>query len=150
MVSVYSLCYLKSGFMKTYQERSALAVVSSSNTAVAGFASAADEHMEDRIDLNKLLVHKKEATFFLRMSGNSMIGAGMFAGDMLVVDRSLKASFGRIVVACIDGEFVVKRFIKRRGKVFLYSENDKYKPLEVSKLEEFSVWGVVTNVIHKV
>jgi DNA polymerase V len=106
--------------------------------------------MEDRIDLNKLLVHKKEATFFLRMSGNSMIGAGMFAGDMLVVDRSLKASFGRVVVACIDGEFVVKRFIKRRGKVFLYSENDKYKPLEVSKLEEFSVWGVVTNVIHKV
>lgn len=81
----------------------------------AGFSSVADEHIETYLDLNQLIVKHPAATFFVRVSGNSMQGAGILSGDILVVDRSLTAQPGKIVVACLDGEFMVKRFTKKRG-----------------------------------
>ena len=116
----------------------------------AGFPSPADDYLESYIDLNDVLVTNKTATFFVKVDGDSMLGAGIFTGDMLVVDRSLTAKHGNIIVAMVEGEFTVKRFVKIRGRTYLYPENKKYKPLDVTELEECMVWGVVTTVIHKV
>jgi len=115
----------------------------------AGFPSPADDYLESYIDLNEILVSNKAATFFVKVDGDSMLGAGIFTGDMLVVDRSLTAKHGNVIVAMVEGEFTVKRFVKIRGRTFLYPENKRYKPLDVTELEEFMVWGVVTTVIHK-
>jgi DNA polymerase V len=116
----------------------------------AGFPSPADDYLESYIDLNEVIVGNQAATFFVKVDGDSMVGAGIFAGDMLVVDRSLSASHGRVVVALVEGEFTVKRFVRIRGRTYLYPENKKYTPIDVTEIEEFMVWGVVTTVIHKV
>ena len=116
----------------------------------AGFPSPADDYLESYIDLNEVLVSNKAATFFVKVDGDSMLGAGIFTGDMLVVDRSLTAKHGNVIVAMVEGEFTVKRFVKIRGRTYLYPENKRYQPLDVTELEEFMVWGVVTTVIHKV
>lgn len=121
-----------------------------SSVVQAGFPSPADDYLESYIDLNETLVSNKAATFFVKVDGDSMVGAGIFTGDMLVVDRSLNAQHGNIIVAMVEGEFTVKRFVKMRGRTYLYPENKRYKPLDVTELEEFMVWGVVTTVIHKV
>ena len=121
-----------------------------SSVVQAGFPSPADDYLESYIDLNEILVSNKAATFFVKVDGDSMLGAGIFTGDMLVVDRSLTAKHGNIIVAMVEGEFTVKRFVKIRGRTYLYPENKRYKPLDVTELEEFMVWGVVTTVIHKV
>jgi len=116
----------------------------------AGFPSPADDYLESYIDLNEALVLNKAATFFVKVEGDSMVNAGIYTGDMLIVDRSLNAKHGNVVVAMVEGEFTVKRFVKIRGRTYLYPENQNYKPLDVTELEEFMVWGVVTTVIHKV
>jgi len=116
----------------------------------AGFPSPADDYLESYIDLNEALVSNKVATFFVKVEGDSMVNAGIYTGDMLIVDRSLNAKHGNVVVAMVEGEFTVKRFVKIRGRTYLYPENQNYKPLDVTELEEFMVWGVVTTVIHKV
>ena len=116
----------------------------------AGFPSPADDYLESYIDLNEALVSNKAATFFVKVEGDSMVNAGIYTGDMLIVDRSLNAKHGNVVVAMVEGEFTVKRFVKIRGRTYLYPENQNYKPLDVTELEEFMVWGVVTTVIHKV
>lgn len=116
----------------------------------AGFPSPADDYLESYIDLNEALVSNKVATFFVKVEGDSMVNAGIYTGDMLIVDRSLNAKHGNVVVAMVEGEFTVKRFVKIRGRTYLYPENQHYKPLDVTELEEFMVWGVVTTVIHKV
>ena len=120
-----------------------------SSVVQAGFPSPADDYLESYIDLNEILVSNKAATFFVKVDGDSMLGAGIFTGDMLVVDRSLTAKHGNVIVAMVEGEFTVKRFVKIRGRTYLYPENKRYKPLDVTELEEFMVWGVVTTVIHK-
>ena len=116
----------------------------------AGFPSPAEDHIEDRIDLNEQLVKNPPATFFVRVKGNSMTGAGIFDGDTLVVDRSLEAASGSVVVAVVDGELTVKRLCLRRGKVRLLPENPEFPPIEFRDGQELVVWGVVTNVIHPV
>ena len=115
-----------------------------------GFGSFADGYLESSIDLNKFIVHNRPATFFMRVDGDSMIGAGIFAGDLLVVDRSLSVEPGCVVVACLGGDFTVRRLLRIRGRTFLYPENEKYKPIDVTKTEGFVAWGVVTFVIHRV
>lgn len=89
----------------------------------AGFPSPADDYVEAWLDLNELLIEHKDATFFLRASGDSMTGAGIQEGSLLVVDRALEARHGDIVIAVIDGELTVKRLEKRRGKIRLVAEN---------------------------
>lgn len=116
----------------------------------AGFPSAGDDSVEERLDLNELLIKHPAATFFLRVSGNSMIGAGIHEGDILIVDRSLKPGHGKIVIASLNGELTVKRLFIEGGKIKLVAENAAYPPIDISEEIDFRVWGVVTNVIHSV
>lgn len=116
----------------------------------AGFPSPAADYIEKSLDLNEYLVKHPTATFFVRVSGNSMIKAGIFSGDMLIVDRSLSPQQDSVVVAILNGEFTVKRFRREGGRVVLYPENDEYKPIAINENTDFQIWGVVTSVIHKV
>lgn len=115
----------------------------------AGFPSPADDYVEAWLDLNEHLIEHKEATFFVQASGDSMIGAGIQEGNLLVVDRALEAKHGDIVIAVIDGELTVKRLEKRRGKIRLIAENPAYAPIELKDGQELTVWGVVTSVIQR-
>ena len=121
-----------------------------SSNVSAGFPSPADEHMEGPLDLNKYLIQNPPATFFVRASGDSMIGAGIYSDDILVVDRSLEPKSGKIVIAAIDGFLTVKRLHKADGKTILKSENIKYPDIELHDENEVIIWGVVTSVLHKV
>jgi DNA polymerase V len=114
----------------------------------AGFPSPADDYVEDRIDLNQHLIRHKEATFFLRVKGESMLSAGIHDGDLLVVDRALDPVDGKIVIAVLDGELTVKRLERRKGKIRLLPENPAFPPLEVKNEQDLVIWGVVTHVIH--
>ena len=119
-----------------------------SNKVAAGFPSPADDYLEDKIDLNQYLVKHPAATFLVRASGESMINAGIFPDDILVVDRSLKAEEGKVVIAVVDNELTVKRYRKRGKNIVLEPENEAYDPIIISEESEAFVWGVVTNVIH--
>tara|TARA_B100001250_G_scaffold414516_1_gene453473 strand:+ start:4289 stop:4720 length:432 start_codon:yes stop_codon:yes gene_type:complete len=116
----------------------------------AGFPSPADDFKEIRISLDKELVKNKDATFYARVDGDSMIGAGLNHGDLLVIDRSLNPENGKVAVCLIDGEFTVKRIKKKKEKLFLMPENKKYKPIELKEENELIIWGVVEYVIKKV
>jgi DNA polymerase V len=114
----------------------------------AGFPSPADDYLDELLDLNKKLVGNTPATFFVRAEGDSMRGAGIFSGDLLIVDRSLKPSSGRIVVASLNGELLVKRFRILDGNAYLHSENPSYAPIPLSEDYELMIWGVVVHCIH--
>ena len=116
----------------------------------AGFPSPADDFLEERINLNTLLVQHPSATFFVKVSGNSMIHAGIHDKDLLIVDRSITPSHGKIVIAAVNGELTVKRLIIEDNKIILMPENPEFSPLEISTDTDFRLWGVVTNVIHPV
>lgn len=115
----------------------------------AGFPSPAADYEQGSLDLNKYLVRNSAATFFVRVSGDSMTGAGIHDGDLLIVDRSLEPADKNVVIAIVDGELTVKRIRIRGRKVFLEPENDNYSVQEINEEMEFQVWGVVTNVVHK-
>lgn len=119
-------------------------------TVSAGYPSPAADYEEGRLDLNKYLVRNPAATFFVRVAGDSMLGAGIHPGDLLVVDRSLEPRDRSVVIANIDGELTVKRIRIRGRKIRLEPENDNYPGREISEEMAFEVWGVVTNVIHPV
>lgn len=116
----------------------------------AGFPSPADEHVSEKLDLNRFLIRHPSSTFLVRASGDSMINAGIHSGDVLVVDRSLEISDGKIVIAAVDGELTVKRYSKKNGRIQLLPENPKYEPIALDDESELHMWGVVTNVIHRV
>ncbi len=116
----------------------------------AGFPSPADDYVESALDLNAYLVRHPAATFMVRVGGDSMIGAGIADGDLLVVDRSEEAGHGRIVVAVLDGELTVKRLHIRKAVRLLVPENPKYKPLHIDPGQELQIWGVVTGVVKRV
>jgi len=120
-----------------------------SHKVAAGFPSPADDYIEGRLSLDEHLVQHREATFFVRAKGNSMVGAGIFDGNLLVVDKSLVPSSGDIVIAVIDGELTVKRLIRRDGKVILKPENSRFKEIELRDGQELQVWGVVTSTVKK-
>ena len=113
-----------------------------------GFGAAADDYMERGIDLNEQLIMNKPATFFFKMNGEAMTGAGMQRGDVLIVDRSIKAANGKIIVAVVDGEMVVRRYSQTMNKVLLLPENEKFKAIEVGEFTAYQCWGVVTCTIH--
>lgn len=116
-----------------------------------GFGAAADDYMERGIDLNEQLIQNKPATFFLRMRGDAMVGASIHDGDILIVDRSLKAVSGKIIIAVLNGELLVRRLEKTFNKLRLVPETNKLSPIEVDASgDSFSVWGVVTYAIHAV
>ncbi len=113
----------------------------------AGFASPAQDFLQDRIDLNKMLVKNPLTTFYIRVAGNSMINAGIADGDLLVADRSLEPSDGRVAICLIDGDFTVKRLKVEADCMYLMPENPAYKPIKVTEDNDFSVWGIVTYVV---
>jgi DNA polymerase V len=114
----------------------------------AGFPSPAEDYVEGQLDLNKHLIKHPAATFFVRATGDSMIHAGIFPGDILIVDRSIEPVDKKVVIAVINGELTVKRFRKIDGKAFLVPENEKYRAIELTEETGGEIWGVVTNVIH--
>ncbi len=114
----------------------------------AGFPSPADDHQEDSLDLNEYLVKHPAATFFVRVEGDSMTGAGIHHGDLLVVDRAIEPKAGHIVVAVVDGELTVKRLEAREGRLWLMPENPAYPPLEIREGMEFLIWGVVAHAVR--
>lgn len=116
----------------------------------AGFPSPADDYIENTLDLNDFLIEHPAATFFVRVAGDSMTGAGINSGDILIVDRALTPRSGSIVVAILNGEFTVKRLSCVNGKIFLLPENPAYDPIEITEGSGFEVWGVVAHVIHTV
>jgi len=113
-----------------------------------GFGAAADDYMERGIDLNEQLIRNKPATFFFRMKGDAMKDAGIFDNDVLIVDRSIKLTNGRIIVAVLNGELMVRRFHKNFTSSFLIPENDRYKAINLGEFSDFVLWGVVTHSIH--
>ena len=116
-----------------------------------GFGAAADDYAERGIDLNEQLIRNKPATFFLRMSGDAMIDAGIHNGDILIVDRSLKGASGKVVVATLNGEMLIRRLEKTFNKIRLIPETNKLSAIDIDLNScEFSIWGVVTYVIHAV
>lgn len=119
-----------------------------SSTVNAGFPSPAQDYTECQLDISTKIIKNPSSTFLVRAKGNSMIEKGIQDGDILVVDKSLEAKNNSIVIAYIDGEFTVKRFVKKKDKVILYPANDEYKPIEITSENEFLVWGVVTYVLH--
>ncbi len=114
----------------------------------AGFPSPATDHIDQRLDLTDYLVLHPEATFFLRVKGDSMTGAGIHHGDLLIVDRSLEPASGRVVVAALNGELTVKRLHRSRGRTTLKAENPAYPDITVGDEEELQIWGVVAHVVH--
>lgn len=114
----------------------------------AGFPSPADDHLEASIDLNQLYIEHPAATFFVRVQGHSMKDAGIHNGDMLIVDRSLEAKSGSIVIAVISGELTLKRLVVEGQQVWLKPENAEFEPLLITEEMDLHIWGVVAHVIH--
>ncbi len=120
------------------------------STVSAGFPSPADDYIETALDLNEFLIKRPAATFFVRVSGQSMIGAGINPGDILIVDRSMSPKNNSIVIAVLNGELTVKRMVLDQEKVKLLPENPNFPTIEIQEGMDFTVWGVVTTVIHSV
>jgi DNA polymerase V len=114
----------------------------------AGFPSPADDYMERLLDLNEHVIKHPSATYFVKVSGDSMTGAGIFHGDLLIIDRSLEPVHGKIVIAEVDGQLTVKRLSKLKDSLSLHSENADYPPIKLQEGNEVVVWGVVTHALH--
>ena len=121
-----------------------------STANATGFGAAADDYMERGIDLNEQLIRNKPATFFMRVSGSSMINAGIYEGDIVIVDRSLKPQNGKIVIAVIDGEMLIRRYVKTINSLRLIPETAKLSPIEINEFNDFKIWGVVIYIIRNV
>ena len=115
-----------------------------------GFGAAADDYMERGIDLNEQLIRNKPATFFFRMNSDAMIGAGVYGGDVLIVDRSIKPVTGKIIVAVLNGELLVRRLHTQIRGVTLLAENKRYSNIQIDEFSEYETWGVVIYTIHQV
>jgi DNA polymerase V len=116
----------------------------------AGFPSPAEDFKQERLSLDNELIKNKEATFFARVSGQSMVDAGLNDNDLLVIDRSLSPAHNKIAVCFLDGEFTVKRLKVEKEEVWLQPENKNYQPIKITPENDFVIWGIVTNVIKKV
>jgi DNA polymerase V len=116
----------------------------------AGFPAPAEDCVDRKLDLHEHLVRHPASTFFLRASGDSMIKAGIRNGDLLVVDRSLEAVSGSVVIAAVEGELTVKYLVRKNGRVLLVPANDEYPEFDVTGCDDSLIWGVVTHAIHKI
>ena len=115
-----------------------------------GFAAAADDHMQRGIDLNEQLIGNRHSTYFMRVTGNSMIDASICNGDIVIVDRSIKADNGKVVIAVLDGEMLIRRFEKTLNRMRLIPETARLSPIDVNEFTDCVIWGVVTYVIKNV
>ena len=133
-----------------HQDADSYSVPLYSSKVQAGFPSPGDDYIERYLDLNQQLIKHPAATFVVTATGDSMTGAGIHSGDMLIVDKSLEAQHGKIVIAALNGELTVKRLSRVRGRVQLLPENSKYKPIDITDEQDLVIWGIVTHVIHPV
>ncbi|MCP5245693.1 MAG: translesion error-prone DNA polymerase V autoproteolytic subunit [Burkholderiales bacterium] len=120
-----------------------------SSSVPAGFPSPADDYIEGQLDLNEYFVPHPSATFYVRVTGESMTGAGILPGDILIVDRSLSAAHDSIVIAVVDNELTVKRLYRKNGRIELHPENPAYPAIQLNGETELIVWGVVSGVTRK-
>jgi len=118
------------------------------NPIKAGFPSPANDYIESELDFNTFLVKNKPATYALRVKGDSMINAGIFSGDILITDRSIEPKSNDIIIASLDNEFTVKRYIIKNKEFFLYPENSEYPVIKITRESNFQIWGTVTFTIH--
>ena len=115
----------------------------------AGFPSPAEDYIDKRLSLDEYLIQNKTATFFVQVSGTSMVNAGIYDGSLVVVDRSLKAQSGDIVVAIVNNEFLIKRIEMRGSECFLHAENERYETVRLNENSGDCIWGIVTSCIQK-
>jgi DNA polymerase V len=115
----------------------------------AGFPSPADDYLEGRLDLNEYCIRHPAATFYVRVSGDSMRGAGIFDGDLLIVDRAVPCTDGCIVVARLADEFTLKRILTKGNRVFLRPENEDFQPIEVTEDSDCEIWGRVVGSVRR-
>jgi DNA polymerase V len=115
----------------------------------AGFPSPATDYLANELNLKELLVRNESATFFVEVEGDSMKGANIFNGDIIIVDKSLNPHDNSVVACFLDGEFTLKRVEKIDGSFFLVPDNPKFKPIRINEDSDFRLWGIVTYVIHK-
>ena len=137
---------LLSIYKPNFNTKKSLSVYSGIN---AGFPSPADDHIDLDLDLNEHLIKHPAATFYVYARGNSMINAGIYDGDLMIVDRSLNPALRSIVIAVIDGEFTVKRISRINKRLYLIPDNSDYEPIKITSDMNFEIWGVVTHTIHK-
>lgn len=142
---------LRSGLQDILRPRlnSCLRLPLYSSRIQAGFPSPGDDYIEKTLDLNEHLIEHPAATFFVRVSGDSMVGAGIHQDDILIVDRSLKAKHNSIVIAVLNGELTVKRLKIQSGRYSLVPENPAYREIGITEEMDFHIWGVVTSVVHQ-
>ncbi|RZK33216.1 MAG: translesion error-prone DNA polymerase V autoproteolytic subunit [Hymenobacter sp.] len=122
-------------------------ILLASGTVHAGFESPAADYEEERINLNEYVSNYPNATFYIKVEGDCMNGSGIYSGDLLVVDRSLAVKEGDIIVAALDGDFVLRIYIKKDSKIILMPDNPNYDPIIISEFMKFEVWGVVPHTI---
>lgn len=115
-----------------------------------GFGAAADDYAERGIDLNEHLITNKPATFFMRVNSDAMIDAGIYKGDVAIVDRSIEAKNGKIIIAVLDGEMLIRRLEINNTKTKLLPATKNLSAIDITESSSFSIWGVVTYIIHKV
>ena len=119
------------------------------NSIPAGFPSPADDFLEKQLDLNDYLIRNKAATFLVKVEGRSMENAGIYDGDVLVIDRSVEPVSGKVVLGVLNGEFTVKRISMQGSKVLLIPENENFQPIELTEEMDFKIWGVATFSLHR-
>lgn len=115
----------------------------------AGFPSPAVDYTEPTLDLNRYVIKNPASTFYARITGDSMIGADIHDGDIVVIDKSLEPKDGNIAVCFIDGEFTLKRILLEKGRLWLQPANPKFKPIEITEENHFIVWGIVTHIVKQ-
>ena len=113
-----------------------------------GFGAAADDYAERGIDLNEQLIRNKPATFFMKINSNSMVNAGIFKGDIAIVDKSVPPANGKIVIAVVDGEMLIRRYEKSFNKLLLVADAPKVATIDVNEMSDVKVWGVVMWVMR--
>ena len=140
---------LRSSSSRPKEDSSRLLIPLAQETVSAGFPSPAEDHIELGIDLNKYLIKNPISTFFLRVSGNSMNRAGIYNNDLLIIDRSINPNPGHIVVALLDGEFTLKRLIKKQDNYYLKADKENYPAINLYEYIDIQIWGVAIYSIHE-
>lgn len=142
---------LNNAFSAKYTGSKALTQSDIPSANATGFTAAADDYMERGIDLNEELIGNKPATFFLRVNSDAMCEAGIYKGDVAIVDRSLEATSGKVIIAVLHGDMLIRRFEKTKSTIRLMTDSSKLSPINIdAHSEDFAIWGVVTYVIHKI
>jgi DNA polymerase V len=137
-------------FPAKYTGTKALTQLDIPSANATGFGAASDDYIERGIDLNEQLICNKPATFFMRVSSDAMREAGIYKGDVAIVDRSIKATNGKVIIAVLNGDMMIRRFERTNNSIRLLTDSNKLSPIHIDDTcEEFAIWGVVTYVIHK-